>query len=272
MAKAQTIPQIYQNLGAVANHYGMALLATWRTAKSSAKNMGMIPFSKEDLVYHGDQIRALGITVRKLAVKNVPDIIYTYRARSDMPAEIQKVGNYAIVGRGKGLYYFAKISRPNRMQLPKTMTIARVPNSLPSWAQQFMSNDEQGMLTSMACNDLVMKHLGLRRAFRLQSHLRCGVPNYGQVEIDEVYVGEDSNGDHVIIGVEAKDRSGNDLLNVAQLYGSSQALQSLYPNQNHKVLGVKPDQNDNICICEFTVPKIPSGLRPVGQWVAYKLT
>lgn len=86
----------------------------------------------------------------------------------------------------------------------------RVTNQVPSWVTRYMSDDEQGMLTAVAVNELVRAYLGLSQSFRLQSHLRCSVSGYGQVEVDELYIGQAADGSHVGIAVEAKDRSPQD--------------------------------------------------------------
>jgi len=270
MAKAAGT-SVYSGLGSGSNEYEIALVATWRAALASAKRHDEIPFSKEDLVRHGDEIRKRGITSRAVAVKNVPDIIYTYRARADLPAEILAHGNYAIVGRGKGRYAFYKIDRPNRVAPPAERKTVLVSDVIPSWARGFMTDDEQGMLTAIASNGLVARHLSLKRAFRLQSHLRCSVANYGQVEIDELYVGEDASTKHVVVAVEAKDRSDHDLLNISQLFGCAQALFERYPGNQLKLLGVKPVGDGAVAMCEFRVGKNPNEVREAGEWVEYRI-
>lgn len=262
---------VYHGLGVHASEYEMAIVATWRDALASSKCEDEVPFTKEDLVRHGDEIRKLGISARSLAVKNVPDIIYTYRARSDLPTEILAWGNYAIVGRGKGRYAFYRIGRPNRVSTPTTRKTVMVSDVIPVWARRFMNDDEQGMLTAIASNGLVARHLQLKRAFRLQSHLRCSVTNHGQVEIDELYVGEDAAAKHVVVAVEAKDRSDHDLLNISQLYGCAQALFERYPGHQLKLLGAKPVGSGAVAMCEFCVGRSPDQIREVGEWIEYQL-
>jgi hypothetical protein len=253
------------------NRYEMAMLATWREAAGASKSQEFIPFSKEQIVRHGEAFKLYSLGRGEFSVKNVPDIIYTYRAREDLPAEILANGHYAIIGEGKGEYGFARIPQPNRIIPPSEMAEVQVLNVVPAWVRPYMGNDEQGMLTKVATNELVAVHLGLKQAFRLQSHLRCGVPNYGQVEVDEFYAGETHEGEHVIVAVEAKDKSPNDLLNVSQLFGTSMALAYHFPHLKKRLLGVKPDTRDRICMCEFRVATKVVDLTPLGKWKAYKL-
>ena len=51
-------------------------------------------------------------------------------------------------------------------------------------------------------------------AYSLQNHLRTKISNYGQIEIDELYVGLDRQGAQYIVPVQAK--GGNDKLGVIQ--------------------------------------------------------
>jgi hypothetical protein len=50
--------------------------------------------------------------------------------------------------------------------------------------------------------------------YSLQNHLRTKISNYGQIEIDELYVGVDARGAQYIVTVQAK--GGSDLLGVIQ--------------------------------------------------------
>jgi hypothetical protein len=49
----------------------------------------------------------------------------------------------------------------------------------------------------------------------LQSHLRTTLPNLGQVETDEVYVGIDKHGIHYVFPIQAK--SGTDKIGAVQI-------------------------------------------------------
>ena len=206
------ISPLYNGLDQVQNDYGKAFVATYREAKLQATDPADIPFSKARLVHHSTELVRLGVSKRKLVVKNFPDALYTFRARADLPAEILRDGHFAIVGRGKGLYAFVRIPQPNRFGLPTQMASVRVQNQVPQWVRQYMGNDEQGMLAKIQANELVSKSLNLDESFRLQSHLRMTVANYGQVEVDELYVGRTKNG-HVGIAVEAKNERPDDCLN-----------------------------------------------------------
>src|SRR2546422_2650583 len=239
------VPTLYKGLGRISNDYGAAFVATYREAKAQASDPSDIPFSKVRLVHHGSELVRHGISKRKLVVKNFPDALYTFRARADLPAEILRDGHFAIVGRGKGHYAFVQIPCPNRLCLPRNMKTVRLQNQIPAWVAGYMSNDEQGMLTRIQANDLIAKYLGLNESFRLQSHLRLGVKLYGQVEVDELYVGR-TNARNVGIAVEAKNEAPADCLNISQLFGTAQALKALFPTVPKHLIGAKPDTSSRI--------------------------
>jgi hypothetical protein len=264
------IPELYKGLDRISNSYEAAFIATWREARLVASDPSFIPFSKEQIVHHGNKLVEFGLSNRRLAVKNVPDILYTYRARADLPSEILALGHFAIIGRGKGLYALVSIPFPNRFILPAKMKVIQFPNKIPAWVRPYLVNDEQGMLTMIQSNHLITHYIGLKSSFRLQSHLRFGVPKYGQVEIDELYIGKSKQGE-IGIGVEAKDAAPNDCLNVSQLFGTGQALKELFPNVPKRLIGAKPDGSNRICLAEFSIVDDPKDLKQTRDWCAYEL-
>ena len=69
------------------------------------------------------------------------------------------------------------------------------------------------MLAKIRYNRLIDIFLGIT-TYSLQSHLRTKIPNYGQIEIDEIYTGIDKVGRHYVIPVQAK--GGKDKLGAIQ--------------------------------------------------------
>lgn len=105
----------------------------------------------------------------------------------------------------------------------------------------------------------------------MQSHLRVGVADYGQVEVDELYVGRTAEG-NVGIAVEAKNAALEDCLNVSQLFGTAQAVKAQFPPQMPKrLIGAKPDTSGRICLAKFAVADHPAGITLARDWCAYEL-
>lgn len=258
--------------GLKGNRYEMAMLATWRAATRQLQDLDDVPFTKAEIVEHGIEIRRLGLTPQAIDVRNVPDIVYTFRARAELPAEILANGQYAIAGRGKGSYAFVRIPRPNRFPSdPPELRRVRVIENVPHWISPYLGNDEQCMLSSVNTNDLVRQHLDLRSAYQLQAHRRTTVQGWGQVELDGWYVGEGTDATHVGIAIEAKDASEGDRLNVAQLFGAALALRQDFPNLQQRLIGARPIGDRRIVMCEFNVPKDIRDLHEISDWVEYEL-
>lgn len=250
--------------------YEMAILATWREAITKSSSLDDVPFRKADIVEHGTELQRLGLSEE--AVKNAPDIVYTFRARSDLPAEILANGHYAIAGRGKGKYAFVRIPRPNRFpHMPPGVQHKQIIENLPSWIAEYLGDDEQCMLSSVNTNQLVRDHLKLRNAFQLQAHRRATVKGWGQVELDGWYVGEGDGAAHVGIAIEAKDAAEGDRLNVSQLFGAALALRQEFPKLQQRLIGARPMGDRRIMMCEFKVCDDIRELSEVSDWIEYEL-
>lgn len=89
----------------------------------------------------------------------------------------------------------------------------KIPDSSPEIISRYALTDEQALLAKVRYNRLVDVFLGIT-AYSLQNHLRTKIPNYGQIEIDELYVGLDSRGAQYIVPVQAK--GGTDVLGAIQ--------------------------------------------------------
>ncbi|MGQ0443931.1 MAG: hypothetical protein ACT4O2_02075 [Beijerinckiaceae bacterium] len=93
------------------------------------------------------------------------------------------------------------------------LLVRKVPNATPEIIGHYAFTDEQALLAKIRYNRLIDTFLGIT-AYSLQSHLRTKIPNYGQIEIDELYVGIDTRGTQYVVPVQAK--GGSDTLGVIQ--------------------------------------------------------
>jgi len=91
--------------------------------------------------------------------------------------------------------------------------VRKIPDATPEIISQYALSDEQALLAKIRYNRLIDVFLGIA-AYSLQNHLRTNIPNYGQIEIDELYIGVDSKGAQYIVPVQAK--GGRDFLGVIQ--------------------------------------------------------
>ncbi|MGB9406494.1 MAG: hypothetical protein WCA89_03095, partial [Terracidiphilus sp.] len=160
---------------------------------------------------------------------NLGDIVYSFRYRAALPDSIQRTAKkgecWIIRPTGRGKYKFALVAdkslAPNSM-----MTVTKVPDSTPGIVAKYAFEDEQALLAKVRYNRLIDIFTGLT-CYSLQNHLRTTVPQMGQVETDEIYVGLDKKGAHYVIPVQAK--GGTDKLGIVQIEQDFAVCAHRYP-------------------------------------------
>jgi hypothetical protein len=151
--------------------------------------------------------------------KNVGDVIYSYRYRRDLPAEIaeraRKGEVWIIRGTGAAKYRFDSVPIDYAYIKPRSgLAETRIPDATPGAIAMYALDDEQALLARVRYNRLIDIFLGVA-SYALQSHLRTQVEDVGQVETDEVYVGIDRQGAHYVFPVQAK--GGDDRHSIVQI-------------------------------------------------------
>lgn len=116
-------------------------------------------------------------------------------------------------GTGPGRYSFV-LTRPIRLAPNEQMGATKVPDATPGVVAMYALGDEQALLARVRYNRLIDIFTGIT-CYSLQNHLRTSVPDIGQVETDELYVGVDKRGRQYVLPVQAK--GGRDELNVVQI-------------------------------------------------------
>ncbi|MCA3798773.1 MAG: endonuclease, partial [Burkholderia sp.] len=169
-----------------------------------------------DFEFAREEIAAAAARKGVKAPKNLGDVIYTYRYRRQLPPSIlatQPEGQYwLILGAGDAKYRF-RLSKLCYIEPTNGLMVRKIPDATPEIIARYALNDEQALLAKVRYNRLIDIFLGIT-AYSLQNHLRTKIPNYGQIEIDELYVGLDSRGAQYIVPVQAK--GGSDKLGVIQ--------------------------------------------------------
>ena len=166
-------------------------------------------FTRNEFVLAASQI---GIALPK----NVGDVVYSVRYRSELPAAIRTTAapgrEWIIEGAGRGFYRFRQVAM-NRI-VPRTDLVAiKLPDSTPEIIGAYALGDEQALLAKVRYNRLIDVFLGIV-SYSLQNHLRTTVAQVGQIEIDEIYVGVDRHGRQFVVPVQAK--GGSDKHGVVQ--------------------------------------------------------
>jgi hypothetical protein len=167
-------------------------------------------FERNDLVQTAEK---LGISLPK----NLGDVLYSFRYRACLPESIKKCApeglEWVIRPIGKAKYKFSLSSMP-RILPNELLAETKIPDATPGIILRYALNDEQALLAIIRYNRLIDIFTGVT-CYSLQNHLRTTVPEMGQIETDEIYVGVDQRGAQYVFPVQAK--GGNDQLGIVQI-------------------------------------------------------
>ncbi len=185
--------------------------------------------------------------------KNLGDVVYALRYRTPMPdtiLAIQAEGmEWIIEGTGRARYAF-KLVRINRIVPNTELVTIKIPDSTPEIISAYALSDEQALLAKVRYNRLIDIFLGLA-SYSLQNHLRTTVRGIGQIEIDEVYVGLDSQGRQYVMPVQAK--GGSDQLSVVQAKQDISCCAEKFPDLICRAISTQFMADDLIALFELTV-------------------
>ena len=169
-----------------------------------------------EFVFGRDDLRQVCEALKIEPPKNLGDIIYAFRYRQSLPKSILETQPHdrawLILGDGDAKYRF-RLNKLTHIKPTNGLLVRKIPDATPEIISGYALTDEQALLAKVRYNRLIDIFLGVT-AYSLQNHLRTKIPNYGQIEIDELYVGLDSRGAQYIIPVQAK--GGSDILGVIQ--------------------------------------------------------
>lgn len=123
--------------------------------------------------------------------KNLGDIVYSYRYRRPLPEAVRNTCNdpeeWIIRGIGHAKYRFLRVPITNIEPQPGLYQ-TKVPDATPEIVGKYALSDEQALLAKVRYNRLIDIFTGVA-TYSLQNHLRTQIPDIGQIEIDELYVG-----------------------------------------------------------------------------------
>jgi hypothetical protein len=213
-------------------------------SKHYQKNDVELIFDRDEFI---ETAEILGIKVPK----NLGDLVYSFRYRANLPARITataKEGHeWLIRPIGRAKYKFALVPKviitPNNM-----MSQTKIPDSTPGIIAKYSFDDEQALLAIIRYNRLIDIFTGLT-CYSLQSHLRTTVPNIGQVETDEIYIGLDKRGAHFILPVQAK--SHHEKVGVIQIEQDIALCKTKLPGLICKPIAAQFIDDDVVVLFEF---------------------
>ena len=207
--------------------------------KHYVKELRRFEFARKDLE---DAMRDMGVELpgdEKIIAKNIGDIIYSFRFRRDFPAAILKntpAGKlWIILGKGDARYEFRLITEP-KLAMDESLQVSKLHDATPEIVRRFSLGDEQAALARIRYNRLV--DLFCRCvAFSLQNHLRTKVDGIGQIEIDELYIAANRQGEHFIIPLQAK--TAKDRIGVSQLMQDLEYCRTAHPDFRPRALATQ---------------------------------
>lgn len=221
--------------------YDRVILRVFEKLKARYGASDRMSFPKEEVE---QAITELGVKVR-----NPPDVPYTYRTgRSPLPDAILSDGNWAIdVEKGKSSYVFVKLSRSPYIDIPTDLEATPILDATPQIVLEYTGTDEQALLSRIRYNRLVDIFTGLT-AFHLQSHFRTTVAN-SQIEIDDLYIGVNSDGQGFLLPIEAK--TAREKLGVTQIAIMVGFAKQRYPALPVIPIGIKLLPDESCIFVEF---------------------
>jgi len=174
------------------------------------EGMRELEFLRRDII---DVAQELGIELPK----NVGDIIYSFRYRNALPNSIESKApeGHTWIIRSKGRSHYSFVAVTEQAIIPsQILSETKVPDATPGIVAMYALSDEQALLAKLRYNRLIDIFTSVT-CYSLQNHLRTTVPNMGQVETDELYIGLDRRGAHYVFPVQAK--GGRDKLSIVQI-------------------------------------------------------
>lgn len=207
----------------------------------------------EEITFEREDLERAAKSLRIKLPKNLGDVIYSIRYRTELPTRILKTQpegkEWIIEGRGRALYCFRLVTE-NRIVPNEQLSAIKVPDATPEIVSSYALSDEQALLAKVRYNRLLDIFLGLA-TYSLQNHLRTTVKDLGQVEIDEIYVGIDKRGAQFVLPVQAK--GGSDQLSVVQAKQDIACCQEKFPHLQCRAISAQFISADLIALFELTL-------------------
>ena len=201
--------------------------------------------------------RDLGIEVPK----NLGDVVYSIRYRTDIPAEIDNLAppgmTWALFPAGRSVYAFRPVA-VNQIEPRSGLAKIKVPDSTPGLISRYSMSDEQALLAKVRYNRLLDIFTGMA-CYSLQNHFRTSIEIPGssgassskaQVETDEIYVGIDRHGSHHILPVQAK--GGTDRSSIVQIWQDFRVAEQKFGNLSARPIATQFLDDRSIVLFEFS--------------------
>lgn len=226
---------------------------------------------KREFDFERKEIEQVAEKLKIVLPKNIGDALYSQRYRAaQWPEKIRKTipegCDWVILPAGKGRYRF-KLIRGNSRIVPRTdAAVIKVPDATPEIIAGNAQGDEQAVLARVRYNRLIDVFLGIT-AYSLQNHFRTTVKDMGQIEVDELYVGVNREGQQFIVPVQAK--GGNDQLSIVQSIQDIACCREKFPQLTCRPVSAQFMPDETIAMFEMREEK--DGLPRIAEEKHYSL-
>ena len=205
-----------------------------------------IAFSRSEIISAAEQLE-LNVP------RNLGDVVYSFRYRNVRPTQILETApegyTWVIRPAGRGQYQFSLAPHTPLSPNPN-LALTKILDSTPGIVGSYAVSDEQALLARLRYNRLIDTFLGIT-CYSLQNHLRTTVPNIGQVETDEIYVGVDKRGAQYVIPVQVK--TEQDEIGRVQLEQDIALCADKWPQLICRPVAAQRMSGDLIAIFEFEI-------------------
>jgi hypothetical protein len=248
-----------------------------------------------------NEINATARAVGGKEIANAGDLIYTYRYRRSFPQAVLRqppepkdgvVPEWALRlrGRVKGntTYEFGPVRKhyfePRRHAGIPVQSLPGAVATLVTEATAVLSkggklSDEQALLARARAADLISNVLGITSAVAFQSNKRTTHDDFGQIEIDELYIGaDDATGKRYVAPIQVK--TGNDKLAIVQVEQDWKWCRQYFGRAGWEVvpLGIRPLSDPaakgalEVAVFKFALEvPAPQAVGPHGDFAAEEL-
>jgi len=204
-----------------------------------------------EIIFERVEINQVAEKLGVVLPKNLGDVLYSFRYRSDLPSAIVMTApedfEWIIRPAGRAKYKFVLVK--HSVILPSTYLIeTKIPEATPGVIAKYSMNDEQALLAKLRYNRLVDIFTGLT-CYSLQNHLRTTLKDGSQIETDEIYIGLDKRGAHYILPVQAKGRK--DKLGVVQIEQDFDMCAAKFPHLLCRSIASQLIEHNLIAMFEF---------------------
>ncbi|MDE2775105.1 MAG: endonuclease [Chloroflexota bacterium] len=184
-------------------------------------------------------------------VKNIGDLIYTFRFRRDLPDAILERAHcgklWVIALKGDAEYAF-ELRTFVHIHPDPALPVVKVPDATPGIVSRYALSDEQALLAKLRYNRLLDIFTGVA-CYSIQNHLRTKLERMGQIETDEIYVGIDKRGAHYVIPVQAKGKG--DRLGIVQIEQDFELCREKFPDLLARPIAAQFMDDMTIALFEF---------------------